>query len=293
MSLLVRPARASAQPEAPGTSSAASDASVELADLTWTELQARVAAGTTTVLVPLGGTEQSGPQLALGKHNARAQVLAERIARRLGHTLVAPVLAYVPEGNISPPSQHMRYPGTISIPVAAFEATLEGTARSLLAHGICHVVFLPDHGGYLGSVERVAAKLQRENAHASRSGVRHGAAASTACGAIALTAYYRASGADFAQALQAQGFSPAEIGTHAGLADTALTLAIVPAMVRTDAATLARGAHALGVAGDPRRATAALGRPAAEHVVDAAVAAIQAALRDGLAPAAPAHRGAP
>src|SRR4051812_20480363 len=63
-----------------------------LEDLTWTELRDRIKAGATTVLVPIGGTEQSGPQIALGKHNLRAKVIAGRIAQRLGNAVVAPTL---------------------------------------------------------------------------------------------------------------------------------------------------------------------------------------------------------
>ena len=69
--------------------------SVYLEDLTWTELRDALKAGVTTVIIPVGGTEQSGPHLALGKHNARVKVLAGKTASELGDTLVAPVLAYV------------------------------------------------------------------------------------------------------------------------------------------------------------------------------------------------------
>src|SRR5204863_402004 len=51
---------------------------VFLEELTWTELRDLVKAGTTTILVPIGGTEQSGPDMALGKHNVRARALSER-----------------------------------------------------------------------------------------------------------------------------------------------------------------------------------------------------------------------
>ena len=54
----------------------------------------------TTLLVPVGGTEQSGPHLVLGKHNVRVRAIAGQIAQALGHTLVAPVLAHVPEGRL-------------------------------------------------------------------------------------------------------------------------------------------------------------------------------------------------
>ena len=44
-----------------------------LEELTWTELRDAIRAGTTTVIVPVGGTEQNGPHMALGKHNVRVQ----------------------------------------------------------------------------------------------------------------------------------------------------------------------------------------------------------------------------
>ena len=77
--------------------------SVFLQELSWTEVRDAVRAGTTTVIIPVGGTEQSGPYVALGKHNARVKALAKRIAESLGDALVAPVVAYVPEGNLAPP----------------------------------------------------------------------------------------------------------------------------------------------------------------------------------------------
>src|SRR5438067_2100954 len=104
--------------------------SVYLEDLTSTELRDRIAAGTTTVLVPIGGTEQNGPHMAIGKHNLRVRLLAGKIAATLGNAVVAPVLAYVPEGAIDPPTGHMRFPGTITIPEDAFEKVIESTARS-------------------------------------------------------------------------------------------------------------------------------------------------------------------
>ena len=247
---------------------AAQAASVHIEELTWTELQARIAAGSTTVLVPIGGTEQNGPHMALGKHNARVRVLADRIAEKLGSAVVAPVLAYVPEGAIDTPTQHMRWPGTLSIADAAFEATLEGAARSLHRHGLCQVVLLGDSGNYRAGLDRVAAKLNR-------------LWAATPCRVHTLPEYYRAASADFAAALKLQGFSAAEIGSHAGLADTALTLATAPTLVRSD--SLARksgvGRDNDGVAGDPRRATAELGKPGVEHIVNATVTAIRAATR--------------
>lgn len=228
--------------------------------LTSPELRDRVAAGSTTVLLPVGGTEQSGAHLALGKHNQRAAALAARIAERLGGTLVAPVVAYVPEGAIDPPTGHMRYAGTLTVPDAAFEAVLEGAARSLCHHGFRHVVLLGDHGGYQAHLARVAGRFP----------------ATGGCHVHALNEYYRAAQGDYPAALRARGFSPDEIGTHAGLADTALTLALDPSLVRSE--RLGRPpqpGERDGVQGDPRRATAALGQAGVDLIVDTSVAAIR------------------
>jgi creatinine amidohydrolase/Fe(II)-dependent formamide hydrolase-like protein len=242
----------------------AANQSVFLEELSSFELRALVAAGTTTVLVPIGGTEQNGPHMALGKHNVRVKFLAGQIAKRLGNAVVAPVLGYVPEGAIFPPVAHMRFQGTISIPEATFESLLDATAKSFKQHGFHDVVFLGDHGGYQKSEVRAADKLNKEWAKDSTTR------------AHALTAFYEAAQAPYIQALRSKGYSDAEIGTHAGLADTALALAIDPQLVRMD--QLQRAAKAgerEGVWGDPRRATAELGQLGVDHIVAASVAAIR------------------
>ncbi len=249
---------------------AAAVASVQLDDLTWTELRALVAAGTTTVLLPAGGTEQSGPHMALGKHNVRVQALAGLIARGLGQALVAPVLAYVPEGSIEPPTAHMRFAGTVSVPEPVFEAVLESAVRSFRRHGFQEVVLLGDHGGYQASLQRVAAKLNREWGGAVRSGPR----------VLALVAYYRAASSGHAELLAQRGFGAAEIGSHAGLADTALSLAVDPALVRLPLLQrVPKYSAADGVVGDPSRASAALGQIGVDHIVAASIAAIRSARR--------------
>jgi creatinine amidohydrolase/Fe(II)-dependent formamide hydrolase-like protein len=239
--------------------------SVFTEELTWTELRDLIRAGKTTIIVPTGGTEQNGPHMALGKHNARVRALSELIARALGDALVAPVLAYVPEGSANPPSGHMRYPGTITLPGSVFEQVLESAARSFRAHGFHDIVFLGDHGASQAEQKAVAARLGREWAAA---GVR----------VHAVEAYYRAADVEFRQLLRSRGYGEGEVGSHAGLADTSLTLAIDPRLVRTDRlrpGTGLRGGD--GVDGDPSRASAELGRLGTELIVNRSVEAIRKA----------------
>jgi len=245
--------------------------SVMLEDLTSTELRARIDHGATTVIVPIGGVEQSGPYIALGKHNVRAGILARQIAQKLGNTIVAPVVSYVPEGSINPPAGHMRHAGTISIPPAAFEAILEGTAASLRQHGFRDIVFVGDHGGYQKNEQNVANKLN----HAwSKSAVTKPAASDAR--AHALLDYYDITQTAYIAQLQKRGYSNAEIGLHAGLADAALMLATDPSLVRSEA--MAHGPKpgvADGVRGDATRATAELGEIGVKLQVDTSVAAIK------------------
>jgi creatinine amidohydrolase len=234
---------------------ACAQAPVRLEEMTWPEVRDRVASGSTTVIIPIGGTEQNGPHMVLGKHNVRARVLAEEIARRLGNTLVAPVVSYAPEQG------HIRYPGTINISDAAFEGLLEGAARSFQQHGFRDIVLVGDHGGYQKDMERVAAKLDRE--------WQRGPAR-----VHVLAGYYRVTETKYPADLKQRGFTPAEIGSHAGLADTSLALAVDKSLVRND--TLARTPPDKdGVHGDPRRANADLGQLGVREIVETSVAEIQ------------------
>ena len=162
----------------------------------------------------------------------------------MGDTLVAPVLAYVPEGNISPPDGHMRFPGTISIPDGAFKATLEAAARSFRQAGFTHIVLLGDHGGYQALLRQAANELNKEWAGKAR--------------AHFIEDYYRATEATYAQVLRGKGITDAQIGTHAGTADTSLTLAVDPSLVRSD--RLTGHGPADGTHGDPAPSSAALGQ---------------------------------
>jgi len=72
------------------------------------------------------------------------------------------VLAYVPEGGIDPPTAHMRFPGTLTVPPPVFEATLESIARSLRRAGFRDVVLIGDHGDYRMSMKHVADRLGRK-----------------------------------------------------------------------------------------------------------------------------------
>jgi creatinine amidohydrolase/Fe(II)-dependent formamide hydrolase-like protein len=254
-------------------SSGFAQTSVFLEDLTWVEVRDAVRAGTTTVMIPTGGTEQGGPHLVLGKHNYVMKATAEMIAKRLGKTLVAPVMAYVPEGNVDPPSSHMWGPGTITLPPEHFAKVVEYAARSLRQHGFLDILLIGDSGGNQAPMKAVADLL-------------NGEWSSTPVRVYHLDRYN--SNPEFLAWLKAQGYTMEQIGSHAAIRDTSDLMAAHLAGVRMDRRSpgpLSDGSRS-GVVGDPTKASVEYGRKALEMKVEAAVSQYQE-LRKRARPATP------
>ncbi len=244
----------------PGVALAQTPDTVFLADLTWPEVRDALAAGTTTIIIPTGGTEQNGPHMVLGKHNYLVRYKAGEVARRLGNALVAPVMAYVPEGDVDPPSGHMRFPGTITTPPYVFEQVLEFAARSFQQHGFLDIALLGDSGGNQASQAAVAARLNREWADTPVR-VHH------------LTDYYPGPGDAW---LVTQGEREEDVGTHAGMHDTASLMFLNPAMLRMNEMAPGTRGDGSGSVGNPARSTAAYGEQILEMQIAAAVRQIRA-----------------
>ena len=124
-------------------------------------------AGNTTAIIPTGGMEPNGPWLVTGKHNYVLRTNCDAIARKLGNALCAPIVEYVPEGRIDPPSGHMRSAGTISLRQETFEALLTDIAHSLKVHGFKNIILIGDSGGNQNGQKAVADKLTAQFAGAA------------------------------------------------------------------------------------------------------------------------------
>lgn len=232
-----------------GTAAAQIRDNVLMERMTSYEIRDAIAAGKTTVILPSGGTEQNGPGMAIGKHNFRALANAQTIARRLGNALVAPVIVYTPEGKYDPPQGHLRYPGTMGVPDDVYAGVVEGVVRSLKLHGFHDIVLIGDHGSDQAGEEAVAAKLNGEWA---------GTNAKTSVRVHAITAYYRGDPEGDAAEMMKRGIKKEEMGNHADVRDTSQMLAVDPTMVHME--RLEAGNVKNGVEGDPRHATAEIGR---------------------------------
>ncbi len=233
---------------------------VFLDELTWTEVRDALESGSTTIIIPTAGTEQNGPHMVLGKHKFIIRHASDKIARKLGNALVAPVVTYVPEGNFDPPSGHLRYPGAISLPNEHFMKLLEYAARSFELHGFTDIVFIGDSGGNQGGMKEVSEHLNEEwNGKKTR--------------VHFVGDYYSANG--FREWLKTQGETDETIGRHAGISDTSQLLAVAPEHIRLDKRAPKGGFEGSGVSGDPTRASAEYGRKGIELKVEAAVRQVE------------------
>ena len=128
-------------------------------ELTWIEVRDAIAAGNTTVIIGTGGLEQNGPFTVTGKHNYVLATVLPVIAEEIGSALIAPVVKFVPEGNIDEKSSHMAFPGTVSLSQETFEALLSEITRSYGAHGFRDIILLGDSGGNQRGMANVAEAL--------------------------------------------------------------------------------------------------------------------------------------
>lgn len=230
--------------------------SLQLENLTWPEVRDATRAGYTRILIPTGGIEQGSEHLILGKHNKVLRVTTQKIAKEMGNTLIAPIIAYVPE------QLHMAFPGTISLQEDTFEALLTDTIRSLARHGFTRIYLLGDSGGNQLPQQRVVQNLHRE---------MHKLGITLA----SIHAYYDYTQNQQVEWLEQQGFTPQEIGTHAGIRDTSEMLAAYPQGVRKASLKDSVMGDASGGDGTATKATAEIGKKMLALKVAAAIKQIE------------------
>ncbi|HVX60718.1 MAG TPA: creatininase family protein [Pirellulales bacterium] len=235
---------------------------VFLEEMTWMEIRDALAAGKTTVIVATGGLEQNGPYLATGKHNYILRATTQAIARKLGDALVAPIVPFVPEGNIDPPSGHMRYPGTISVRESTYEALLKDICGSLKTHGFKEIVLIGDSGGNQTGMKNVANEL---NARWSDEPTR----------VHYLPEYY-----DYpavAKWLESEGIQQVPEGLHDDFAITAMMMTVDPNTVRMKERGAAGKFSINGIDLAPAPKTIEWGKRIIEFRADATVKALEQA----------------
>lgn len=93
-------------------------------------------------IIPVGATEQHGPNLVFGADWRIAAEIARRVASE-----VDPLAVVVPPLPFGLSGHHMSSPGTIHISSSTFMALCRDVARSLSSHGLSKIVFVNGHRG--------------------------------------------------------------------------------------------------------------------------------------------------
>jgi creatinine amidohydrolase len=190
--------------------------SVRMAELSWPEFEAKMAAGA-PVIIPLGATEQHGPHLPLGVDVYLPTGVAERVAQDVG-AIVAPTLPY---GYKSQPRSGGGevFPGTLGLDAQTFSLVLRDVIRGLGYHGARRIVVMNGHfENCWPSVEGVDLGLRELR----RDGIKdmH----------VMRLEYWDFVGRDTLDTLFPDGFPGTEL-EHASLLETSLMLAIRPDLV--------------------------------------------------------------
>jgi creatinine amidohydrolase len=128
-----------------------------LAKMTWQEMEKRLEE-CTTVLVPVGSTEQHGPHLPLDNDHFIATRFGELVCEELWPALkvtLAPTLAF----GHSP--HHMDFKGTITFDEIELVEVYIDIAMSLAHHGFSNIIFINGHGGNRAALTMALNKLRR------------------------------------------------------------------------------------------------------------------------------------
>ena len=131
---------------------------VWLEELTQPEFRDMIKDGYTTVLIMTGGVENNDGNLQMNKHNINIKLLGEMMARKMGKTLVAPLVTLEP-GNAGPNIQPGRAGPMLS--QATYAALLFDMGNFLRSMGFKEIYYMGDSGGNGRGMQTAADSLTK------------------------------------------------------------------------------------------------------------------------------------
>ena len=235
------------------------------AEIDWPSISSADAARWIAVL-PLAATEQHGPHLPLETDVMIGEAYLARVRELLPPGVPA---AFLPVQPVGISTEHIHYPGTLTLPTEVALKAWMGLGESVARAGIRKLVMVTSHGGNSAAMSIVAQDLRAHH------------------GLLAVTTSWSRFGTP-------EGLFPAEElrhGIHGGAVETSIMLARYPQHVRNDAiadfrprsiamekqyrwlsahrpvpfAWQAQDLHPSGAAGDATLATAEKGERLLDH----------------------------
>lgn len=178
---------------------------MQLSLMTWQDVE-RYLERSRDVLIPIGSTEQHGPNGILGTDYVNARELASRAGERCS-------LVVTPTISVGMALHHMAFPGTISLRPETLMAVLRDYVWSLYQHGFRRFLFVNGHGGNVATAQAAFSAIREELPEAE----------------LAWIDWYMLAEV---RLLVAELFDDRE-GMHATPSEVALTMAIYPEHVST------------------------------------------------------------
>src|SRR4029078_1970554 len=117
----------------------------------WPEVEAYLAKSK-AILIPIGSTEQHGPNGLLGTDALCPEILCRRAGDEAG-ILVGPTF------NVGQAQHHMAFSGTITLRPSTMIAAMTDWAQSLTRHGFERIYWLNGHGGNIATITAAFSEM--------------------------------------------------------------------------------------------------------------------------------------
>lgn len=234
-------------------------------DLPWPAF--RALPRNTIALLPVASTEQHGPHLPLSVDTVIGEGM---VAAALARLPVEVPLLVLPTVTVALATEHLRYPGSLTLSAETLLALITDIGASVARAGIDRLVICNSHGGNIPVLETAAFRIRLEHQILvlNTAWPRHGRPA------------------------WMQDPVEAAFGIHAGRDETALMLAFAPASVRMESAAdftsrlraappalratppawQAQDLHPAGAIGNAAAATPEMGQALVDHAGSALAA---------------------